>query len=66
VITNVKATEANPPVVTWTGGAATITRTDQQGKTDVKPDGSPAVFPNAVSPFTDTFIPQEHYDTLGT
>jgi hypothetical protein len=65
VITNVKATEANPPVVTWTGGAATITRTDQQGKTDVKPDGSPAVFPNAVSPFTDTFIPQEHYDIRG-
>jgi hypothetical protein len=61
VITNVKATEANPPVVTWTGGAATVTRTDQNGKTDVKPDGSPAVFPNAVSPFTDTFIPQQHY-----
>lgn len=62
VITNVKATEANPPVVTWTGGAATVTRTDQNGKTDVKPDGSPAVFPNAVSPFTDTFVPKDHYD----
>jgi hypothetical protein len=48
--------------VTWTGGVATITRTDKAGKTDTNANGSPAVFANASSPFTDTSIPQEHYD----
>jgi hypothetical protein len=62
VITNVKATEANPPVVTWTGGATRVTRTDQHGQIDKKPDGSLAVFPNAVSPFTDNFIPVDHFE----
>jgi hypothetical protein len=62
VITNVKATEANPPVVTWTGGATRVTRTDQHGQIDKKPDGSLAVFPSAVSPFTDNFIPVDHFE----
>jgi hypothetical protein len=62
VITNVKATEANPPIVTWTGGATRVTRTDQHGQIDKKPDGSLAVFPNAVSPFTDNFIPVDHFE----
>jgi hypothetical protein len=62
-ITNVVATEANPPVLTWTGGAATITRTDKDGKTDVQKDGTPAIFLSAASPWPDNFIPLDHYES---